>query len=208
MRRVVHVTRVFFPAQRRHCTSVCCSLRSSEVELQSRTTRACLPPLPPALFLISSHPPSPLLLVLPPSVRSLARHPWSMIQPFTLSTIKSAARRNQRATKHLTSTLSSPKYARSYSSAPRPYCFHVGASWAGKPHDPRGPRVKTAPFSPDSPVGRWRDVTLSRPTEVGAGAHVGEDFFFVQDVSLSLCSGCPRHRRHHAHGVNCRKTCS
>ena len=74
------------------------------------------------------------------------------------------------------------KHARSYSSLPRPYRFHVGASWAGKPPDPRGPRVKSVPFPPDSPIGKWRDLTLSRPNP-GAGRHIGEDFFYIQDVS-------------------------
>ncbi|EJF65839.1 protein serine/threonine phosphatase 2C [Dichomitus squalens] len=77
---------------------------------------------------------------------------------------------------------------------PRPYRFHVGASWAGKPHDPRGPRVNTDPFPPDSPIGKWRDTTLSRPNP-GAGKHIGEDFFYIQDmregsgVSLGVADG-------------------
>lgn len=78
---------------------------------------------------------------------------------------------------------------RNYSSLPRPYRFHVGASWAGKPHDPRGPRVKTSPFPADSPIGKWRDTILSRPN-APAGTHIGEDFFYVQDVSIYV------HARH------------
>ncbi|OJT06146.1 Protein phosphatase PTC7 -like protein [Trametes pubescens] len=83
---------------------------------------------------------------------------------------------------------------RNYSSLPRPYRFHVGASWAGKPHDPRGPRVKTSPFPADSPIGKWRDTILSRPN-APAGTHIGEDFFYVQDmreksgVSLGVADG-------------------
>ncbi|KAI0336514.1 protein serine/threonine phosphatase 2C [Cubamyces sp. BRFM 1775] len=78
-----------------------------------------------------------------------------------------------------------PKHVRAYSSLPRPYRFHVGASWAGKPHDPRGPRVKTSPFPPDSPIGKWRDQMLSKPN-APAGKHIGEDFFYVQDL-VTLC---------------------
>ncbi|KAI0721135.1 protein serine/threonine phosphatase 2C [Cerioporus squamosus] len=92
--------------------------------------------------------------------------------------------------------LASKRHARTYSSSslPRPYRFHVGASWAGKPPDPRGPRVKSEPFPPDSPIGKWRDVTLSRPNP-GAGKHIGEDFFYIQDmreksgVSLGVADG-------------------
>lgn len=78
---------------------------------------------------------------------------------------------------------SAVRNVRNYSSLPRPYRFHVGASWAGKPHDPRGPRVKTSPFPADSPIGKWRDTILSRPN-APAGTHIGEDFFYVQDVSV------------------------
>ncbi|KAI0709214.1 protein serine/threonine phosphatase 2C [Earliella scabrosa] len=87
-------------------------------------------------------------------------------------------------------------HARTYasSSLPRPYRFHVGASWAGKPPDPRGPRVKSNPFPADSPIGKWRDAMLSRPNP-GAGKHIGEDFFYIQDmreksgVSLGVADG-------------------
>ncbi|KAI0780963.1 protein serine/threonine phosphatase 2C [Trametes elegans] len=87
-----------------------------------------------------------------------------------------------------------PKHARNYSSLPRPYRFHVGASWAGKPHDPRGPRIKSNPFPPDSPIGKWRDLMLSRPNPP-AGNHIGEDFYYIQDmreksgVSLGVADG-------------------
>ncbi|KAI0748101.1 protein serine/threonine phosphatase 2C [Daedaleopsis nitida] len=87
-------------------------------------------------------------------------------------------------------------HARTYtsSSLPRPYRFHIGASWAGKPPDPRGPRVKSNPFPPDSPIGKWRDATLSRPNPA-AGVHIGEDFFYIQDmreksgISLGIADG-------------------
>ena len=63
--------------------------------------------------------------------------------------------------------------------SPRPYTFHIGASWAGK-SDPM--RIKTA-FPPDTVIGTWRDKTLSRPKAVRS-RDAGEDFFFVQEVLL------------------------
>lgn len=64
---------------------------------------------------------------------------------------------------------------------PRPYRFHVGASWAGKPAQPRQRRVYTQPFGSDSEIGQWRDHVLSRPND-GMGKHIGEDFFYIQEV--------------------------
>ena len=63
--------------------------------------------------------------------------------------------------------------------APRPYTFHIGASWAGK-HDDNPKKVKAA-FPPDTLIGTWRDKTLSRPKAVRS-QDAGEDFFFVQEV--------------------------
>ncbi|KZT68118.1 protein serine/threonine phosphatase 2C [Daedalea quercina L-15889] len=70
---------------------------------------------------------------------------------------------------------------RTYSSLPRPYRFHVGASWAGKPPDPQMRRFKTKPFAPDSEIGAWRDQLLAKYRS-SVGNHVGEDFFYVQDM--------------------------
>lgn len=64
--------------------------------------------------------------------------------------------------------------------SPRPYTFHIGASWAGKPDDSM--RIKKA-FPPDTIIGTWRDKTLSRPKAVRS-RDAGEDFFFVQEVLL------------------------
>ncbi|KAI0818611.1 protein serine/threonine phosphatase 2C [Irpex lacteus] len=66
------------------------------------------------------------------------------------------------------------------SSLPRPYRFHVGASWAGKPLNPRDRPVTTKPFPKDHPVAAWRDHVLSRPNGIN-GKHIGEDFFYVQE---------------------------
>ncbi|KAI0341673.1 protein serine/threonine phosphatase 2C [Trametopsis cervina] len=67
------------------------------------------------------------------------------------------------------------------SSLPRPYRFHVGASWAGKPFNPRDRKVINQPFASDHPVAVWRDHVLSRPNG-GGGKHIGEDFFYIQEV--------------------------
>lgn len=74
-------------------------------------------------------------------------------------------------------------------SLPRPYRFHVGASWAGKPRDRRAPPLLVKPFSPDSEIGRWRDVQLSRHYSP-YGSHIGEDFFYIQEVSSHWCLDC------------------
>ncbi|TFY72702.1 hypothetical protein EVG20_g301 [Dentipellis fragilis] len=73
------------------------------------------------------------------------------------------------------------------SNMPRPYRFHIGASWQAKPPDPPSKRHpianNTEPFAPDSPIGIWRDKTLSRP-KAGSSKSAGEDFFYIEDVSL------------------------
>lgn len=71
---------------------------------------------------------------------------------------------------------------------PRPYQFHVAVSWAGKPIDPRERVSKTTPFSHDSEIGTWRDHSLARQSHISGGTHIGEDFFYVQDVSESRTS--------------------
>ena len=75
------------------------------------------------------------------------------------------------------------------SSGPRPYRFHIGASWAGKPPQP-GLRRRLVPFASDSAIGAWRDDTLSRSKSVSS-KDAGEDFFYVQEVSLQpqACNG-------------------
>jgi protein phosphatase PTC7 len=75
-----------------------------------------------------------------------------------------------------------PSSTRYTSSMPRPYRFHIGASWAGKPPEP-GPKRPHVPFPSDSVIGAWRDKTLSRPKAVPS-KDAGEDFFHVQEVSL------------------------
>ncbi|KZP11994.1 hypothetical protein FIBSPDRAFT_898576 [Athelia psychrophila] len=87
-----------------------------------------------------------------------------------------------------------PSSSRHISTVPRPYKFHIGASWAGKPAERGRKPLDTVPFTPDSPIGAWRDATLSRPKSV-ASKDAGEDFFYVQEmrngsgVSLGVADG-------------------
>lgn len=64
---------------------------------------------------------------------------------------------------------------------PRPYSFHIGASWAGKPEHMA--IMHKVPFPADTLVGSWRDKTLSRKSKTVRSVDAGEDFFFVQEVS-------------------------
>lgn len=64
---------------------------------------------------------------------------------------------------------------------PHPYTFHIGASWAGKPA--AADSMIKVPFPPDSIIGKWRDTTLSWPKSSGL-KDAGEDFFFIQEVSV------------------------
>lgn len=77
----------------------------------------------------------------------------------------------------------------STASSPRPYKFHLAASWAGKPAVEEKKPIKRVPFPADHPVGIWRDQMLTRKpgtaTEVWY-PNAGEDFFFVQEVRDSF----------------------
>lgn len=80
---------------------------------------------------------------------------------------KEMFRRSRRASSRLMSTL------------PRPYTFHIGASWAGKAEEQT--RLKKVPFPADGLLGTWRDQTLARPKAVKS-QDAGEDFFYIQEV--------------------------
>ncbi|KAJ3571893.1 hypothetical protein NP233_g3464 [Leucocoprinus birnbaumii] len=72
-------------------------------------------------------------------------------------------------------------------SPPRPYAFHIGASWAGKLQRDLDPRFKI-PFPKEGPIGSWRDETLSRSKGVKS-LDAGEDFLFVQEMrNGSVCA--------------------
>lgn len=47
-------------------------------------------------------------------------------------------------------------------------------------------RIKTKPFAPDGTIGKWKDDMLSKFNS-SVGNYVGEDFFYVQDVSAASC---------------------
>ncbi|KAI0273621.1 phosphatase 2C-like domain-containing protein [Gloeopeniophorella convolvens] len=66
------------------------------------------------------------------------------------------------------------------SSMPRQYRFHVCANWAGAPPE-HTMKKRGTPFPPDSPVGVWRDRSLTWPRS-GFSKTPGEDFFFVQEM--------------------------
>lgn len=71
---------------------------------------------------------------------------------------------------------------RSLSSVARPYTFHIGASWAGKP---KGGALLHAPWPADGLIGAWRDHTLAR-SHTPKARDAGEDFFFIQEVRPTL----------------------
>ncbi|EGO18572.1 hypothetical protein SERLADRAFT_443910 [Serpula lacrymans var. lacrymans S7.9] len=63
----------------------------------------------------------------------------------------------------------------------RPYKFHIGASWAGKPEeDPQAARLQ-APFPASSVIGKWRNEMLARPKGV-VSKDAGEDFFYITNM--------------------------
>ncbi|KAG7452524.1 uncharacterized protein BT62DRAFT_939501 [Guyanagaster necrorhizus] len=73
----------------------------------------------------------------------------------------------------------------------RPYTFHIGTSWAGKPTS--GNEMKKIPFPEDSPIGMWRDQMLARtvpdaiPNEATKWApDAGEDFFYVTELPIEM----------------------
>lgn len=98
--------------------------------------------------------------------------------PSLLPALAHVSRTHATPNAHL--TLQSCRRAMS-TALPRPYRFHIGASWTGKPVHPRARKSYMTPFSADSEIGLWRDHVLSRPNG-GMGPHIGEDFFYVQEV--------------------------
>jgi hypothetical protein len=73
----------------------------------------------------------------------------------------------------------------------RPYEFHIGCSYAGKPEDPTD-KLRKVPFPEDTLIGGWRDKMLAWPKGVPFNT-AGEDFFFVQEVRIASISR--EHRR-------------
>lgn len=107
-------------------------------------------------------------------VLTVASRPPSLMNMYSSAWARNILRKTPR------SRLSSSAQTRA--ALPRPYTFHIGASWAGKGGDD-SKMIKTA-FPPDSPIGVWRDKTLSRQ-KAARGLDAGEDFFFVQEVIIT-----------------------
>jgi hypothetical protein len=64
------------------------------------------------------------------------------------------------------------------SNSPKPYTFHVAASWAGKPVA----SIDRVPWPKKSPIRNWRDGMLRTHSSAPDPEDPGEDFFFVQQV--------------------------
>ncbi|KAF9005641.1 phosphatase 2C-like domain-containing protein [Cyathus striatus] len=65
---------------------------------------------------------------------------------------------------------------------PRPYTFHIAASWAGKPSSHVPANLSKVSWPSDGLIGSWRDQTLSRPGRTIQTKDAGEDFFFIQEM--------------------------
>lgn len=72
-----------------------------------------------------------------------------------------------------------------HASPPRPFTFHVGASFIGKPASNDDPPAKSQPFPPTHPVVAFRDKMLAWKREVPS-EEAGHDFFFVREVCSLL----------------------
>jgi hypothetical protein len=71
----------------------------------------------------------------------------------------------------------------------RPYTFHVGVAYAGKP--PARSKRRLAAFPSDHRILEWKNEMLAYPWKTGYGPnHVrkdaGEDFYYVQEVRRQL----------------------
>lgn len=70
-------------------------------------------------------------------------------------------------------------HSRSYGTT-RPFQFHIGASFAGKPAHPNEKPPKNARF-PDGQLKEWRDKMLQWPKGI-VSTQAGHDFFYVQEM--------------------------
>ena len=64
----------------------------------------------------------------------------------------------------------------------RPYGFHMGVSFAGKPPLDEFDKTKHPSFPSDSAIAKWRDESLQWPKGL-LSTNAGHDFFFVQEVN-------------------------
>lgn len=75
---------------------------------------------------------------------------------------------------------SSRTYSTNAPTISRPFAFHIGASFVGKPAHPDDKPIKSPGF-PEGPIKKWRDRTLAWPKGL-ATVQAGHDFFYVQEV--------------------------
>ena len=69
---------------------------------------------------------------------------------------------------------------RCYSTTQRPFKFHVGVSFLGKPQQ-RDDKYTPGQVFPDGPLKEWRDNALAWSKGL-LSTSAGHDFYFVQDV--------------------------
>lgn len=82
-------------------------------------------------------------------------------------------------------------YIRLFSSAAphRPYRFHVGASFAGKPnHDRKDQLIAQIKFPETSQVAQWARDQWNIPGKLMPNADPGQDAFFIQELSQNMVS--------------------
>ena len=121
---------------------------------------------------------SPRLLYNPVVYRQLLRKSRSL-HKFPVNRVPSTRFLSLAATTDPTHTTSSHHVK-------RPYEFHIGCSYAGKPEDPAD-KLRKVPFPEDTLIGGWRDRMLAWPKGVPFNT-AGEDFFFVQEVRIASIS--------------------
>ena len=115
---------------------------------------------------------------------TLARIPSRLLHVSCATAAQKCRHRHSR--KHFTTAPQS-------TTSPRPFTFHVGASFIGKPVVNEDPPPIHKPFPNDHPVVAFRDKMLAWPREVQS-EEAGHDFFFVQDVcrrpQYTFCPSC------------------
>jgi protein phosphatase PTC7 len=82
---------------------------------------------------------------------------------------------------------SSRSYATNAPTIARPFTFHIGASFVGKPAHPDDKPIKNPGF-PEGALKKWRDETLAWPKGLQT-AHPGHDFFYVQEARHPISVG-------------------
>lgn len=90
-----------------------------------------------------------------------------------------------------------------FSTVHRPFKFHVGVSFVGKPAQKDDKKLSPGQVFKDGALKDWRDEALAWNKGLFHG-HAGHDFYFVQEVRPPLCSGATIAVAHWvAHGLRC-----